>query len=383
MSDALPVHSPLGASSAERWLNCPGSVALIQTLGIPDTTDEPDYQRDGTAAHEIAAKSLQQGRDAWEWIGETAENGVVITAEHTDGVQMYLDHCRPLMDHGEVYIEHRVSSPAHRALYGTVDFAVIAENHLDIRDYKNGAGVTVDADDNPQLMYYAFGVLQGHDDVRTVDVGIVQPNAFHQAGPIRVWSTTAEHIHGWANDTLIPAMLRTEMDAHLDAGPWCRFCPAKLICPQMTSLFGAACTSDSKHIGQLSDASLGRSYQYIQAVKQYTRALEEETFKRLNNGRAVAGVKLVHKRANRVWHPDAAVALQAQFGQDAFTVPEMKSPAELEKLGLAAKAFVKEHAFTPASGLTVAMEDDQRLAVKVQKTAEVFGVALQKLLTAE
>src|ERR1700737_4068962 len=45
----LPEHSPLGASSAERWMNCSGSVALIAALktgGAPEEA-EPDYRTDG------------------------------------------------------------------------------------------------------------------------------------------------------------------------------------------------------------------------------------------------------------------------------------------------------------------------------------------------
>ncbi|MBO8865195.1 DUF2800 domain-containing protein, partial [Staphylococcus aureus] len=30
-----PLHSPLGASSADRWIHCPGSVALIKALDLP------------------------------------------------------------------------------------------------------------------------------------------------------------------------------------------------------------------------------------------------------------------------------------------------------------------------------------------------------------
>jgi hypothetical protein len=57
----------------------------------------------------------------------------------------------------------------------------------------------------------------------------------------------------------------------------------------------------------------------------------------------------------------------------------MKSPAELEKLSPAAKAFVKEHAYHPDTGLTVAAWDDPKPAVKVQTTTETFGAALKAL----
>ena len=39
----MSTHSPLGASGAERWMNCPGSVNLIKSMVLPES-DEEDYQ---------------------------------------------------------------------------------------------------------------------------------------------------------------------------------------------------------------------------------------------------------------------------------------------------------------------------------------------------
>ena len=49
-------HALLGASSAHRWLNCPGSARL--TENIPDTTSP--YAEAGRLAHEIAELKARQ-----------------------------------------------------------------------------------------------------------------------------------------------------------------------------------------------------------------------------------------------------------------------------------------------------------------------------------
>ena len=372
-------HSPLGASGAERWMNCPGSVTLIKNLSLPES-DEPDYRAEGTAAHEFLARILVSGQDAWEMIGQVAENGVECTEEIANAIQVFADTVRPDFAHASrprILIEFPVSSPVHPAFYGTLDNGVVneAEHHVFINDYKHGVGVTVEVDDNPQLKYYAFGLLENvHpvDDDWKVTLRIIQPRGFHTEGPVREWSTTAGAIRAWVHEVLVPAMWATELDNDLLAGPWCRFCPAKLVCPMLTGLFRAAATIDPATVVELSNDSLGSDRTLWAAVKLYGAALEAETLRRLQLGYPVKGNKLVAKKADRVWKPQAQVLFVSRFGRAAQTEPELKSPAQMEKISPEAKVLVKEWAFTPQTGLTVALDSDPRQAVKVQTMREAF-----------
>lgn len=373
-----PLHSKLGASSAERWMNCPGSVALLETLALPES-DEEDWRRDGIAAHELGAHCLANGQDAWELIGEKFHD-TEVDAEMSEAVQVYLD-----VIHGSnpvtPSIEERVSHPAHKNFYGTLDHSDYRpfEKLLAITDYKHGVGIAVDVENNPQLMYYAYAKLRDYLEAEKVLLRIVQPRGFHPDGQIREWTISAADLRAWAETELIPAMERTAVDNTLDPGPWCRFCPAKLVCPMLTSLFGAASTANPKVIVNLSDDSLGRSYQYVQAVKFYLTAMETETLRRLNKGSDVSGVKLVHKKANRVYKAGAEEIMRQHFGDDIMTKPEIKSPAEMEKISAAAKTLVHEWAYTPQTGLTVAFLADKRPGVKVQSTTETFAAAVEAL----
>lgn len=384
-------HSPLGASGAERWMECPGSVSLLKHLEL-DESDEPDYRREGTAMHEAAAHCLESGLDTWEITGQNF-NDTVIDAEMARHVQVYLDHVRPIMECAEEFwIESGLASPAtHPLMYGSLDFGARLKastacfdgrSVVAVVDLKGGEGIIVEPDDNPQLKYYAFLLIDQHPewtDDMPVCLGIVQPRAFHQAGPIREWFTTVGAIRTWVRDILVPAMDATAVDKTLDAGPWCRFCPAKLVCPMLTGLYRAAKTCNPKALVNVTDESVGREYQYAAAVRFYLKALEEEAFKRLNLGKIVPGCKLVPKKSNRVWKSEAPALAKEKFGGEAMTTPELKSPAELEKTGPAAKAFVKEYAYMPQGGLTVALENDQRIEVKVKPTAETFAAAIAEL----
>lgn len=389
MTDVLPDHSKrghsvLGASGAERWMNCPGSVALLRELTLPES-DEPDYRREGTAMHEAAAHCLDNGLDTWEIVGQTFHD-TVIEPVMANAIQVYLDTVRPDMARGTSYVEYGISSPVHPDFWGTLDHGVDTPGELIVTDLKGGEGIIVHPEENPQLKYYAFGIVDGleRQDGRVfppehkVRLRIVQPRAVGEE-PVREWSTTVGELKEWVHDTLVPAMQRTEFDDTLEPGTWCRFCPAKLVCPMMVSLFGAAARSNPAHVVHLSDAGLDRSYQYAQAVKMYLKALEEEAFRRANEGTKMTSAKLVNKKANRVWKPTAALELILQIGEDCMTKPELKTPAQVEKIGPAAAKLVTEFAFTPVTGLTLAPVSDPRPAVKVQPEEEVFKVFLDKL----
>lgn len=383
-----PEHSPLGASSAERWMSCPGSVSLLKELKLPET-DEPDYRREGTAMHHAASHCLEYEKDTWEITGATFYD-TVIDEEMAQHIQTYLDWVRGKM-RTEEYVQHWVefalAHPTHPLFYGTVDFGLRLTTRLGVTDLKGGIGIRVDAERNPQLMYYAYLLIVKIEELEgkplpddfPVDLEIVQPRAFSPEGAIRTWETTVGEIKEWVHDTLIPAMAAAEYDKSLDSGPWCRFCPAKLVCPLLTSLFRAAALYDPKEIVHYTAETVGRSYQYAQAVKHYIKALEDDAGRRLNAGEKVPGVKLVPKEANRVFTPEGQKLAGEKFGEEAFEPAKLKSPAQLEKVSPAARDFVKEHAYKPNTGETVALDSDPRPAIVKQTAAEAFGAAVAEL----
>jgi hypothetical protein len=382
-------HSPLGASGAERWSRCHGSVALLAALHL-DESDEEDWTREGTAMHEGAAKALEEALDAWELVGHVCANETELTPALADPLQTYIEHCRPLMAATKTYgVEYKISSPVHPLFYGRADFWSIAPgsfygNALHVVDFKGGQGIMVDVEENMQLMYYGFGVIDGLERQRSYVFGddqevvltIVQPRGFHHEGPVRSWSTSVGYIKGWVNNTLVPHMLATSYDNSLEAGPWCRFCPAKLVCPLLTTLFKAACLASPEHAPDMSDTQLGLNYKYLPAVESFVKALKKEAQKRMEQGKTLPvgdgkQLKLVYQKSNRVYKDGAADLAAARFGPLAFTTPELKSPAQLEKVPSAA-AFVKEFTYQPRGNLTVALPDDSRPAIDVARLSERF-----------
>lgn len=380
MFDNLPEHSPRGASGAERWINCSGSVNLIEQLKLAPS-DEPEYRTEGVRAHAVAAKCLETKTDAWEYMDD------LFTEEHAMAVQLYLDTVRPLMFQASSQrIEQKFHRPdLHKDYFGTADLSLYyaSDYLLDVTDYKNGAGIVVEVEWNPQAMYYAYGLLDQYPETKRIRLRIVQPRAFHNEGPVREWEISREHLEVWVQEGLLPAMKRSEQDGTLTPGDWCRFCPAKLICPMLRGLFAAAAKVDPSNVKEVTDATLGRDYRLIKGVKFYIHALEEEAHSRLQKGSDMNGeVKLVAKKANRVYKSGAEEVLKARFGEAAYTKPELKSPPQMELVSNDAREVVKEWAYMPLTGTTVALAEDKRAAIKVRTAEEAFGPAITKLLEA-
>lgn len=376
MSDEA--HSPLGASSAKRWMNCPGSVALSKFVERDD--EDPDYRAEGTAAHEVVALALARGQELWEFGGYKCSNGISADSLDMAALQVYLDYCRSKITvKSEVFIEHRIGAVAedrpHPAFFGTLDFCAHDGNVIYIADLKYGMGIPVPVEDNPQQMYYAYGFLRDHpdiDDTTQITLAIVQPR-IEWDEPVKTWATTAAVIREWGRDVLIPKMQEVAYNSQLEAGEHCRFCPAKLVCPLMKGMFRHAATTNSKWLSQPGERELvGEEWKMISVVKMYIKAVEEEAMKRLLAGQQIAGIKLVDKRANRVWKPGATDTMLMTFGDDAYAPRELKSPAELEKLGGTGKLLVSQWAYQPKTGYSVAAADDPRAAVGIAKPADTF-----------
>jgi hypothetical protein len=210
-----------------------------------------------------------------------------------------------------------------------------------------------------------------------VRLRICQPRAFHEDGPIREWTTTVGEIVNWGETVLIPAMERADIDNTLDTGKHCRFCPAKLFCPLLSGLYGAAMRADPACVPNFGQERMAREYAQLEAVGFYIKALKDEVYRRNMLGTTVPGTKLVLKKANRIWNESAEAFFKGKLGEEAYTKPELKSPAEMDKIGPAVKALVKEYAFTPQTGLTVALATDPKPAVKVEKAVDIFAHLIQ------
>lgn len=397
-------HSKRGASGADRWLNCPGSVNLTEKYYANKGWSAEQIQRsaswaadEGTAAHTIMALCLENDVDSWEYGGAivvVGEREFEVDPEMVEGVQICIDLVRKLVEEyaeqgARVYVEKGLQSAFDEDGYGTPDILILVPGvKLIIIDFKYGRGIVVEPDSAQTRYYGALGLenLEGEaSNLEDVDLWICQPRIWHRNGKCRRFSTKRTDIEKWFHGTVLPGMQATrDPDAHLEVGSWCRFCPARDICPAVQKdLSKLDPDLDPTYLtGDELGALLAKKTVFLKLFE----GLEKEAFKRLRTGDSVDGKKLVRKKANRVFrdkitkedpttHKQIEVtfeeAAKEQFGDKAYVPPKFKSPAQMERL-TKGKAFVQRWAYTPDAGYTVADDTDAREAVLITGH-EVFG----------
>jgi hypothetical protein len=345
-------HSKLGASIAKRWLNCPASVAACE--GLPNTSSKAADE--GTAAHEMAELALKSGRTcSGHLVGKTAENGVVFTKEMARAVDVYVNEVWravvPTKDNpvaGTMAVEHKFHlGELDGELFGTNDAIVRRGDTLHVFDYKHGAGVFVDVNDNPQLKYYAVGAMLHPElgvGVSKITLTIVQPRA---AGyPIRSVDIDPMDLMEFAADLKEGAAKTRMPGAPFAAGDWCRFCPKAPDCDAHRKKAFAAAVDAFSDIDApapklqspltMTPEELTARYKLLPQLELWIKQFKAHVLASSLGGNPPIGFKLVHGRGSRkFYNPDAAlgnIAVMEDLAIEQLYETKALSVAQIEAL---------------------------------------------------
>ena len=334
------MHALLNPSKAHRWLRCPGSVNA--TKDIPDTTSE--YAEEGTRAHEIAAADLQLKPRPFAVDRETHDYIKV----YTDAIWRAAKGDKMLFVEESVDISMLTGTPGDK---GTVDALILdlEAGAVEVHDLKFGRGHLVNAENNEQLMMYAFAAMEFVDgfigSVKTIKLVIHQPRRDH----VSEWTTDRGFLLNWGRLVVRPvvdAIHNGATDLH-PSEEACMWCPAKPTCKALADKVQAAVfddfgMTDPPKIKPLSEGL--PSPDTIAIIKDWVEAALARIGDALKGGTAVPGWKLVLGRpGNRKWSDEGRVAeaLRAMhIKKDDGWTEEVKSVAQLEK-SISPKKFAR------------------------------------------
>ena len=393
-------HSRLGASSAYRWMACPGSVREAAKYPNKDSV----FAAEGTAAHALAERCLTTGKDAAEFDGYAIDGDRILLPgeaigegpfpvddDMIDAVQTYLDAVRAEVGPDDVLmVEHRFHlKTLHESFFGTNDACVYkpVEKRLVVFDYKHGRGVPVEVERNKQLMYYGLGAaLEEARPLAAIDLVVVQPRCPHRDGPVRRWTTSPVDLLEYAGELVDAAELTAREDAPLAAGDWCKFCPAAPGCPALYEktlmAAGVEFGANSKEPilpepEVMGSDRLADLLSHADTIKTWLKAVEAFANDEAKAGRPPTGYKLVASRATRRWKDeDATKQWLGAYGletADMLTEPKLKSPAQIEKvIGSKNKADIAGLIEAKSAGTQLVPVSDPRPQVNAS-AEEDFG----------
>lgn len=350
----------LRPSEAGRWVNCPASPRL--QAPFPDVPS-PDAE-EGTAAHWAAAQVLQDHHALDELVDRTAPNGVIITGDMVEHIQMYVDTVHP-----SSVIERPLPSAIAGVEDGTPDALRVDGLYGHIWDFKYGWGI-VEARGNWQGACYVVNLFAKHDwKLEQVTFHIVQPRPYHYEGRVRSWKVTLGEADALRSVLSVAANNANNLGAITVTGEHCKYCRALHVCEaaRRAGLNGVDVAYSGQPVDIQGDALAGELRMLkraADAIKLRLDALESHAINTIDAGGIVPGWSMERAYGRRKWK-DGVTALEALSG---VTLTESKpvTPAQAEKRGVD-PLLVKQFTTTPETGRKLVERDTST------KAAEVFG----------
>jgi hypothetical protein len=356
-------HSKIvGGSTAKRVINCPGSVALVDTMPPKPSSS---YADEGTLLHDTIASILERDVDPYSMVGTTYADSVLTEALVDDKLVPALRALDEVDPTGEMEyaVESRVGFGDFLPdVFGSTDLLGRLGDRAIVLDWKFGDGVAVEVEENSQLLFYAAAARRTPDTAwafegaKEVELIIVQPPF------VKRWVTTLDRVDAFEKELAAAVKIAMKPDAPLASGDHCKWCAAKPVCPVMT---GAVDRALKVKVDALPMDQIAHYLDQAPLIEAFIKDLQQLAHGLLESGTKVPGWKLVNKRATRQWtNDDKAVAFMSAAGVEAWADPKPLSPAQAEKALKKAKIELPADLIVAvSSGSTLAPESDSRPAV--------------------
>lgn len=370
------VHARLSASGAKRWMSCPPSVRLEES--IPDKGSP--YAEEGTFAHSLAelylrynngeltkrsltAKLNTMKKNSWynEEMNGYIQNYVGLVWEQLNEARA---HCKDAFALFEQRLDFSRYVPD---AFGTGDVVIIADDTLQVIDLKYGKGVPISAVENPQLRLYGIGAYLEHSllyDIQRVKMTIIQP----RLDSISTEEMPIGELLQWAETEVAPkAALAIEGKGEFKVGDHCKFCKAFATCRAQKDHQLELAKYSFVEGDLLDDDEIGDVLARVDDLVKWAEAIKEYAFDMaLNEHVKFDGWKLVEGRSNRKYSDPEKIGeiLQTKgYSEEIIYKPkELKGITDMTKI-LGKKTFeelLNDYIVKPPGKPVLVPESDKR-----------------------
>lgn len=316
-------HSSWGGSNAAVWSACPGSVHLSKLA--PSKTVGVAAER-GTAMHEAAAKALT-GSDMHDACSGLSPEESALVASYVADVETLASDT--------TYIEAEFVHPTYLDIFGTIDLAAIKDTTCRLVDLKTGQ-IEVYAENNSQLMYYAWLILLRHPShIVDFELGI------WQGGMFKWWNTTAKVIAEYGEQ-----LERQYKANYLSAGEHCIKCNAFAICGEARRSLGIVKTLPP--VVNLSAQQIADRVPLTDKLRAIAKAIDETALSMALDGR-LPGYKIVDGRKRPLaWKVEDIDTSKLGIRDEDVYESKLKTATQIAKLCSEEKLIELGYAERPA-----------------------------------
>lgn len=375
-------HARLSASSAFRWINCPGSVALSDQCPTPASSS---YADEGTLAHAIGELKLRYVNDEISKRQLNAKMKPLLQNEYYCGemeeatgyyADAVIEALEAAGEDAELMIEQQFSLDRWVPEgFGTSDAVVIGGGVIQVIDLKYGKGIKVDARNNPQLRLYGLGAANLFDslyDFDTVRMTIIQPRLDH----ISTEELPLSELLAWAEDDVKPrAQMAMDGTDYTAVGDWCRFCPAKAVCRKRAEYNLSIAKDDFRKPPLLSDEEIGEVLRRADELQHWVKDVGDYALEQALAGKQYDGWKLVEGRSVRKYADDLKVAealMAAGYDEAMLYERKLYGISAMEKI-VGKKRLTEtlgDLIMKPAGKPVLVPESDKREAINTAEAAK-------------
>jgi len=379
----MAAHALLSPSGASRWLACPPSVRLEQS--VPDRAGAAAAE--GTLAHKLAEEMLrfklgEIRKTAWQKELKAIQADPLYTPEmlvymedYTNYVMVQYDEAKKKTSDALIFLETRLDLSAYAPdCFGTGDVCIVADHIMDFTDLKYGKGVPVSAVENKQMMLYALGLYEAYGhlyDVHTMRMTIYQPRLDN----ISVWEISVAELLQWAEDELKPkAKLAFEGKGEFKAGKHCQFCRVKETCRANHDYHMELIKHDFANPELLTDEEVVEVIGKADELAKWAKGVKDfALMQAIRAGKAWPGMKLVEGRSVRKYLDENQILIELE--KEGYKREDLMKPAvivgitELTKVIGKAKftKIVEPLTVKPQGSPTLAPETDPRPVFQADK----------------
>ncbi len=377
-------HALLGPSSASRWMACPPSARLCESV----EEKESDYAKEGSLAHEIGEIKLK--RKLMPHVLSAQKFGALMKKLKEHGLYQeemqgytdeYVDFVMESYCGSEttpfIAIEQKVSFEEYvPGGFGTADCILIYGDTLHVIDFKYGKGVLVQAEENKQMLLYALGAYLEYNflyEFKNIKMSIVQP----RLNNIDSWECSIDYLLEFAELAKEKGALADIGDGEFNAGEHCKFCGIKISCRERAERNLELAKYEFKKPPEISNEELGEILKKAQDLVAWANDLKDYALAEVLKGNEVNGWKAVNGRTSRAFtDTDEAIKVLIDNGTKEEMLYERKylTLAQMEKV-IGKKEFnetLKEYIVVNPGKPTLALASDKRPAItnKISATDE-------------